>query len=161
GGSLRRAVHDGPRRRRRQRARGRSGRSPPPLLLPDVGEQVIPPVEGRPRPSRRRVLTRRILAVAALLAALSAVAWLGAQALGSSSESAPPQPTVAPPPPKPLKIIFPEGFTIDQMAERITAVNQIAREKRDVKPKLREAEYRRLTRRSKLPGQLAGDKKPR
>jgi len=107
------------------------------------------------------VLTRRILAIAALLAALSAVAWLGAQALGSSSESAPPPPTVAPPPPKPLKIIFPEGFTIDQMAERITAVNQIAREKRDVKPKLREAEYRRLTRRSKLPGQLAGDKKPR
>ena len=107
------------------------------------------------------MLTRRILAVAALLAALSAVAWLGAQALGSSSESAPPPTTAAPPPPKPLKIIFPEGFTIDQMAERITAVNQIAREKRDVKPKLREAEYRRLTRRSRLPGQLAGDKKPR
>ena len=107
------------------------------------------------------MLTRRILAIAALLAALSAVAWLGAQALGSSSESAPPPPTFAPPPPKPLKIIFPEGFTIDQMAERITAVNQIAREKRDVKPKLREAEYRWLTRRSKLPGQLAGDKKPR
>jgi len=126
-----------------------------------VGEQVIPPVEGRPRPSRRQVLTRRILAIGALLAALSAVAWLGAQALGSSSESAPPPPTAAPPPPKPLKIIFPEGFTIDQMAERITAVNQIAREKRDVKPKLREGEYRRLTRRSKLPGQLAGDKKPR
>jgi uncharacterized YceG family protein len=126
-----------------------------------VGEQVVPPVKGRPGPSRRQVLTRRILAIAALLAALSAVAWLGAQALGSSSESAPPPPTVAPPPPKPLKIIFPEGFTIDQMAERITAVNQIAREKRNVKPKLREAEYRQLTRRSKLPGQLAGDKKPR
>jgi uncharacterized YceG family protein len=127
-----------------------------------VGEQVIPPVKGRPKPSRRQVRTRRVLAIAALLAALAAVAWLGAQALGSSSESAPPPPTqTAPPPPKPLKIIFPEGFTIDQMAERITAVNQIAREKRNVKPKLREAEYRRLTRRSKLPGQLAGDKKPR
>jgi uncharacterized YceG family protein len=127
-----------------------------------VGEQVIPPVKGRPRPSRRQVLTRRILALVALLAALAAVAWVGAQALGSSSEPAPPPPTqTEPPPPKPLKIIFPEGFTIDQMAERITAVNQIAREKRNVKPKLREADYRRLTRRSRLPGRLAGDGKPR
>ena len=107
------------------------------------------------------MLTRRILALVVLLAALAGVAWLGAQALGSSSESAPPPPPPAPPPPKPLRIIFPEGFTAEEMAQRITAVNQIAREKRDVKPKLREAEYARLTRRSKLPGQLAGDKKPR
>ena len=98
------------------------------------------------------MLTRRVLALAALLAALAAVAWLGAQALGSFEESAPAATSAAPPPPKPLRIVFPEGFTIDQMAERITAVNEIAREKRNVKPKLREAEYRRLTRRSKLPG---------
>jgi uncharacterized YceG family protein len=126
-----------------------------------VGEQVIPPVRGRPKPSRRQLFTRRVLALVALLAALAAVAWLGALALGSTGESTPPPAPAAPPPPKPLRIIFPEGFTIDQMAQRITAVNQIAREKRNVKPKLREAEYRRLTRRSKLPGRLAGDKKPR
>ena len=103
---------------------------------------------------------RRGLAVAALLAAVAAVAWLGAQALGSSREAAPPPPP-PPPPPKPLRIVFPEGFTVDQMAARITAVNGIAREKRKVKPKLREAEYRRLTRRSRLPGQLAGDGRSR
>jgi peptidoglycan lytic transglycosylase G len=126
-----------------------------------VGEQVIPPVRGRPRPSRRRVLTLRALALVALLAAVAGIAWLGAQALGSSSESAPPPSAPAPPPPKPLKIVFPEGFTAEEMAERITAVNKIAREKRKVRPKLRETEYRRLTRRSRLPGQLAGDRKPR
>ena len=107
------------------------------------------------------MLTRRALALVALLAAVAGIAWLGAQALGSSSESAPPPPVPAPPPPKPLKIVFPEGFTAEEMAQRITAVNKIAREKRKVRPKLREAEYRRLTRRSKLPGQLAGDRKPR
>ncbi|HET9673812.1 MAG TPA: endolytic transglycosylase MltG [Gaiellaceae bacterium] len=107
------------------------------------------------------MLTRRALALVALLAAVAGIAWLGAQALGSSSESTPPPAAPAPPPPKPLKIVFPEGFTAEEMAERITAVNKIAREKRKVRPKLREAEYRRLTRRSKLPGQLAGDRKPR
>jgi uncharacterized YceG family protein len=107
------------------------------------------------------VLARRVLALVVLLAALAGIAWLGAQALGSSSESAPPPPPPAPPPPKPLRIIFPEGFTAEEMAQRITAVNRIAREKRKVKPKLREAEYTRLTRRSKLPAKLAGDEKPR
>ena len=107
------------------------------------------------------MLTRRALALVALLLAVAGVAWLGTQALGSSSESAPPPPAPAPAPPKPLKIVFPEGFTAGQMAERITAVNKIAREKRKVRPRLREAEYRRLTRRSKLPGRLAGDRKPR
>ena len=43
----------------------------------------------------------------------------------------------AAPPPKPLHIVFPEGFTRKQMAARITAVDQIARKKRHVNPKLR------------------------
>jgi UPF0755 protein len=127
-----------------------------------VGTQVTPPVRGRPRPSRRAGRTRRIAARALLGAALGAVAWLGALALGAVRESDPPPPTTAtPPPPKPLRIVFPEGFTIDQMAERITAVNAIARERRNVRPRLREAEYRQLTRRSRLPGEFAGDGKRR
>ena len=126
-----------------------------------MGEQVIPPVRGRPRPTRRKVVTRRLLALAVLVGAVAIVAWLGVVALGSIRESAPPPPPPAPPPPKPLKIVFPEGFTIDQMAERITAVNKIAREKRQVSPKLRAAEYVKLTRRSRLPGEFAGDGKRR
>ena len=57
--------------------------------------------------------------------------------------------------------MFPEGFTIEQMAERITAVNEIAARKRKVKTRLRAAQYVRLTKRSRLPGELAGDGKRR
>ncbi len=127
-----------------------------------MGAQVTPPVRGRPKPPRRKLVARRTLALAVLLGVLAFVAWLGALALGAARESAPPPPaTTAPPPPDPLRIVFPEGFTIDQMAERITAVNAIARERRNVRPRLRAAEYLRLTRRSRLPGELAGDGKRR
>ena len=128
-----------------------------------MGEPVAPPVRGRPRPSRRRVRLRRGLAVVVVLGAVAFVAWLGALALGAVRESAPPPPPppTTPPPPKPLKIVFPEGFTIDEMAARITAVNRIAREKRNVKPKLRAAQYLRLTKRSRLPGEFAGDGRAR
>ena len=128
-----------------------------------MGTPVTPPVPGRPRPPRRKLLARRIAAVAVLLGVVACVAWLGALALGSVRESAPPPPptTTAPPPPDPLRIVFPEGFTIDQMADRITAVNRIARERRNVRPRLRAAEYLRLTRRSRLPGEFAGDRKRR
>ena len=127
-----------------------------------MGEQVTPPVRGRPRVNRTQTRTRRAVALVALLAALAVVGVLGSLALGALRESSPPPPppTVVPPP-KPLKIVFPEGFTIEEMAERISAVNAIAKERRNVTPKLNAAEYRRLTRRSKLPGKFAGDAKPR
>ena len=86
---------------------------------------------------------------------------LGSLALGALRESSPPPAPPVAPPPKPLKIVFPEGFTIDQMADRIAAVNKIAKERRNVTPKLKAAEYTRLTRRSKLPGEFAGDEKSR
>jgi UPF0755 protein len=105
-----------------------------------------------------------VLALGVVLAVLGVVAWLGALALAAVRESSPPPPpptTAPPPPPKPLRIVFPEGFTIEEMADRIVAVNKIAREKRNVKPKLRAAQYLKLTRRSRLPGEFAGDRKPR
>jgi uncharacterized YceG family protein len=105
-----------------------------------------------------------VLALAVVLVTLAFVAWLGALALGAVRDASPPPPpptTAPPPPPKPLKIIFPEGFTIREMAQRIAAVNTIAREKRNVKPKLRAAQYVKLTQRSRLPGEFAGDRKSR
>ncbi|MBA3383516.1 MAG: endolytic transglycosylase MltG [Actinobacteria bacterium] len=126
-----------------------------------MGEQVIPPVRGRPRPSRREQRTRRAIALTGLLGALAVVGVLGSLALGALRESSPPPAPVVVPPPKPLRIVFPEGFTIEQMAERIGAVNTIAKERRKVTPKLKAAEYTRLTRRSKLPGEFAGDGKSR
>jgi UPF0755 protein len=65
---------------------------------------------------------------------------------------------VAPPP---LKIIFPEGFTRAQMAERIRAVNRIAREKRKINPKLSAGSYLKATASSKIPGKFARDGKRR
>jgi UPF0755 protein len=66
-----------------------------------------------------------------------------------------------PPPPPVLRIIFPEGFTRRQMAERITAVDEIARETRAVDPKLSASVYLNATRSSPLPGRFAGDWKRR
>jgi UPF0755 protein len=68
-----------------------------------------------------------------------------------------------PPPPGPvvLRIVFPEGFTRAQMAQRITAVDGIAQQKRHVTPRLSARAYLAATTSSKLPGQFAGDGKAR
>jgi len=56
------------------------------------------------------------------------------------------------PPPKPvLKIIFPEGFTIDEMGARIKAVNEIAEEKRKLTPALQPGRYVKLAESLKPP----------
>ena len=80
---------------------------------------------------------------------------------GESQETETVVVTQAAPPPKPLRIVFPEGFTRKQMAARITAVNKIAKQKRDVSPRLRAKQYLELTRRHTLPGRFAGDRRPR
>jgi UPF0755 protein len=64
-------------------------------------------------------------------------------------------------PPKPLRIIFPEGFTRREMAGRIDAVDRIARKKRHVRPALSGKTYLAATASSPLPGKFAGDRKPR
>jgi UPF0755 protein len=119
-------------------------------------------MRGRPRASRRQVATRRAAAFLVLLVGLGLVAWLAALGLGALREAEPPPPTTTTrPPPKPLRIVFPEGFTRREMAERIDAVNRIAKERRKVTPQLDPAEYLRLTRTSRLPGEFAGDGKRR
>ena len=53
--------------------------------------------------------------------------------------------TTTGPPPKPvLRIIFPEGFTIQEMADRIEAVNEIAEDKRKLTPALDPRRYVKL-----------------
>ncbi len=84
----------------------------------------------------RRAHVRRLAVV------LAGVALAAAGCSGEKQQAAPPPP---PPPPKPLRIIFPEGFTRRDMAARITAVDAIARTKRDVRPKLSARAYLRLT----------------
>jgi uncharacterized YceG family protein len=93
-------------------------------------------------------------AIALLAAAAAAVTLAGC---GGSSK---PKPTV-PAGPKVLHVIFPEGFTRAQMAQRIDAVRKIAAQKRHVTPRITSAGYLAATASSKLPGLYAGDGKRR
>jgi peptidoglycan lytic transglycosylase G len=90
-----------------------------------------------------------ILGIGVLAAIAFAVVGRG----GGDEKAASSQPaTSTAPPPKPvLRIVFPEGFTRTQMADRITAVNKIAREKRKITPKLSARQYLRLTKGTKPP----------
>jgi peptidoglycan lytic transglycosylase G len=113
------------------------------------------------RPSRARLMMRRAAALVLLVAFLALAVWLATVAVGSirDTESKPaPAPVAAP---RPLKIIFPEGFTRRQMADRIREVNRIARERRGVNPRLASAAYVRATESSPIPGKFAGDGKRR
>ncbi|MDQ4082332.1 MAG: endolytic transglycosylase MltG, partial [Actinomycetota bacterium] len=117
---------------------------------------------GPRRPSRATFLVRRAIALVAIVGSVALAGWATAAAVRSVGEEETAAPTttaaaVRPRPPKPLRIIFPEGFTRRQMADRIAAVNEIAREKRNVRPRLSPREYLRLTARHPLPGRFAGD----
>jgi uncharacterized YceG family protein len=103
------------------------------------------PLRHRRRPSRGRILARRLIALALLVGLVAVLAGSAWALLGSGGEEAAPPPAPVAPPPKPLRIIFPEGFTRAQMAERIGEVNQIARDRRNVRPRLRPARYLALT----------------
>ncbi len=126
---------------------------------------VTPPVRSRPPNRRRGRLARRVAALTVLLGLLGGSVWLGSLALGEVREARepppPPPPATTEPPPDPLRIVFPEGFTREEMARRITAVNRIAREERDSTTQLRAPRYLRLTERHPLPGRFAGDRRPR
>jgi uncharacterized YceG family protein len=84
-----------------------------------------------------------ILGIGVLAAIAFAVVGRGG---GNETASAPSASTTNKPPPKPvLRIVFPEGFTRKQMADRITAVNKIAEDKRGITPELSASQYLRLT----------------
>jgi UPF0755 protein len=93
---------------------------------------------------------------------LGGLGWAAAVAIGKLRDSPAPATTaVAPPPPKPFRIVFPEGFTRREMAERITKVNAIAFHERRVHPRLAAKAYLAATASSTLPGKFAGDGKRR
>ena len=90
--------------------------------------------------------TRALGAVGGLILGLGVLAALAFAIVGRDEAQAPPTAaTPTGPPPKPvLKIIFPEGFTIDEMSQRIKAVNEIAEEKRNLTPALDPRRYTKL-----------------
>ncbi len=82
---------------------------------------------------------RRALTLA-LVSLVVAVGLFGGLACGGGSEAAPVE-TTGPPPLKRLRVIFPEGFTVREMADRVAAVRGIAIAKRKVTPRLTRAAY--------------------
>jgi uncharacterized YceG family protein len=101
---------------------------------------LSPPTRQRTKPSRRRILVRRAVALGLVLGLVALLVGSAMAVLGGGEEAAPP-PAPVPVAPKPLKIIFPEGFTRTQMAERIGEVNKIAKQKRNVSPRLSPRRY--------------------
>jgi UPF0755 protein len=96
----------------------------------------------RPRPPRRTprsvVWRRRLIALGVVVAAF-AIAWVAVASVGGKDKTPPPATVAAPP--KAFRIVFPEGFTREQMAARVTAVAQIAQRERGKRVRLKEKTY--------------------
>jgi UPF0755 protein len=147
-----------------------------------VGERqgVIPPRPGRPpqRPDPRQVTRRRVLALGFLLLLLGGLGWLAVAAIGGGEED---RTEVGPTTssstlvyrtvtkttptgtvetviamPKPFHIVFPEGFTRRQMADRVAAVKKIAERKRNVRSHLAQRTYLAATRTPRVPSCFHG-----
>jgi uncharacterized YceG family protein len=110
------------------------------------------------------MMARRVGALIVLVTGLGALGWVGVSLARDHRDNEAATSTAAKtpfPPTQVLGIVFPEGFTREQMADRITAVNEIARRKRYVTPRLSKEAYLRLTASSKLPGRFARDHRSR
>jgi UPF0755 protein len=100
-------------------------------------------VEQPPPVTPRRIAMRRTIALIVTLLVVGAIALGVVAVVRSRGSAAPPPPPPAPP--KPFRIVFPEGFARRDMAERITAVDQIALRKRGARPKLSAQAYLKAT----------------
>jgi UPF0755 protein len=107
-------------------------------------------VENRPTPITHHrsssPATRTLAALGGLILGVGVLAAIAFAVVGRDDAEAPvTTATKTGPPPKPvLRIIFPEGFTIDEMADRIRAVNRIAEDKRNLTPALDPRRYVKL-----------------
>jgi UPF0755 protein len=96
---------------------------------------------------------RRLVALIVALIVLGASALAVAAVVRSHRSAAPPPPPPAPSPPKPFRIVFPEGFTRRDMAARVTVVDEIALRRRGVRPRLSAAAYLKATSgKARVPG---------
>jgi UPF0755 protein len=106
----------------------------------------MPPRPRPPRHTPRAVVFRRRLVALGVLLAGFGIAWFAIASVGGGESKDQPS-TTAVTSRRPFKVVFPEGFTRSQMAERIAAVSQIAERERGRRPKLTAAQYLRATRR--------------
>jgi len=119
----------------------------------------LPPGYRPPRrgPTRWQIYRRRLFALAVLGGLIGVLVVAVRVALDRGSHTRSTTTTVV----KPLKIIFPEGFTRRDMAARISSVDQIASQERGIEPRLSASKYLELTGSSPLPGRYVGDGKSR
>jgi uncharacterized YceG family protein len=133
----------------------------------------MPPKPGPPprRPSERQIARRRLAALTVLVIVLGALGYAAVAAIGGGSNTKhaatstqssliyttetittngqTTETVVAMA--KPFRIVFPEGFTIGQMAERVGAVAKIAAHERHVQPLFSTRGYLRAVRRTDGP----------
>jgi uncharacterized YceG family protein len=109
----------------------------------------MPPRPRPPRRTPRSVIYRRRFAALAVLIIGFAGAWFAVSSIKSSGGTKAQTATV-PPPPKPFRVVFPEGFTRAQMAQRVGVVAKIAQRERGHKPKLAAKSYLAATQRPRF-----------
>ncbi|MBA3843242.1 MAG: endolytic transglycosylase MltG [Actinobacteria bacterium] len=100
-------------------------------------------------PSPGTIRRRRIIALVAIAGAIALAVASVVVALPHVHKT-PVAVTVAPPP-KPFRIIFPEGFTRRQMAQRVAVVAQIAKRKRGKPVSLNSRQYLIGSRKATVP----------
>lgn len=109
------------------------------------------PVQKPRGPSPEQIRRRRIAALTGAVVALIAIVIAVVVAIPHVRDSQSPTTIVAPPAPKPFRVVFPEGFTRVQMAERVQAVAKIAQRKRGRPVALNSKQYLLATKRAVLP----------
>jgi uncharacterized YceG family protein len=114
---------------------------------------VMPPKPGpppRPPVPRRRLLLRRLGALAGVL--LAGLAVFGIVKVATRGGTPAPTTTAAIVAPKPFRIVFPEGFTRQAMAHRVAVVATIAETERHRRVRLSQRAYLAASRRRRIPG---------
>ena len=101
---------------------------------------------------------RRGLAVLVVVAVVGVGAF-AASAWVAGDEETPPPTTTAPQPLLRLRVIFPEGFSVAEMGERVAAVREIAIARRRVTPRLTKVGYLRAVDRVLPPSRFRKDVK--
>jgi peptidoglycan lytic transglycosylase G len=104
--------------------------------------EVAPSEPRRPErrpPPRGVVMRRRLVALGVVLAAVIGVGFAIASVRDRGEKK--PATTAVAAPPKPFRIVFPEGFTRLDMADRIEAVGGIAKRERGKTPRLTKKTY--------------------